>query len=97
MKRGDMEEFYRDDKLVGVQWKDPKAVSLTSVGTSCQLVENVRRWSKTGCIVHRCMGGVEICDQLMEAYRTFLKTKKWILKVILHFTDLASLNAWLEY
>jgi hypothetical protein len=43
------------------------------------------------------MGGVDICDQLMEIYRTFLKTKKWTLKVILNFTNLASLNARLGY
>ncbi|XP_039969660.1 uncharacterized protein LOC120781503 [Bactrocera tryoni] len=26
------------------------------------------------------MGGVDICDQQMEAYRTFFKTRKWTLK-----------------
>jgi hypothetical protein len=54
----------------------------------------------SSCIVRRynqCMGRVDIYDQLMEAYRTFLKTKKWTLKVILHLIDLAPMNAWLEY
>jgi hypothetical protein len=43
------------------------------------------------------MGGLDICDQLMEACRTYLKTNKLTLKVILHFIDLASVNALLEY
>lgn len=43
------------------------------------------------------MGGVDICDQQMEYYRTWIKTKKWTLKVILHFLDLATVNAWMEY
>uniref|UniRef100_A0A034WM56 PiggyBac transposable element-derived protein domain-containing protein n=1 Tax=Bactrocera dorsalis TaxID=27457 RepID=A0A034WM56_BACDO len=33
----------------------------------------------------------------MEAYRTFFKTRKWTLKVIIHFIDLACCNAWMEY
>jgi hypothetical protein len=90
MKRGDIEEFCRDcDKLVEVQWKDSKAVALASTSNGFEPVENVRRWSKTEenyvmvpspCIVRRynqCMVGVDVRDQLMEAYRTFLKTKKW--------------------
>jgi hypothetical protein len=43
------------------------------------------------------MGGADICDQLLEAYRTFLKTNKWTLKIIIHFIVLASANVCLEY
>lgn len=35
------------------------------------------------------MGGVDVCDQQLEAYRTWIKTKKWTLKVALHFIDLS--------
>lgn len=46
---------------------------------------------------NRNMGGVDLCDQMMEAYRTWFKTKKWTLKVILHLFDLSIVNAWFEY
>lgn len=110
LKRGDMEEFCREDnKVVVVQWKDSKAVTLASTCTGCEPVENVQRWSKAekkyvtvSCpaVVRRynqCMGGVDVCDQLMEAYRTFIKTRKWTLKVIIHMLDLVCVNSWLQY
>lgn len=43
------------------------------------------------------MGGVDVLDQSIEYYRTFMKTKKWTLKFILHFFDLAVANAWRMY
>jgi len=43
------------------------------------------------------MGGVDICDQQMECYRTWIKSRKWTLKVALHFIDLSIVNAWMEY
>lgn len=36
-------------------------------------------------------------DQLMECYRTWVKTRKWTLKFALHFIDLTVVNSWLEY
>lgn len=43
------------------------------------------------------MGGVDLCNQQMEAYRTWIKSKKWTIKVAVHFIDLAIVNAWMEY
>ena len=43
------------------------------------------------------MGGVDVCDQQIECYRTWVKTKKWTLKVALHFIDLSIVNSWMEY
>lgn len=69
----------------------------------------VRRWNKiqkeysdVACpnvvkVYNEKMGGVDVCDQQMEAYRTFFKTKKWPLKVLIHFLDLAAVNSWMEY
>lgn len=36
------------------------------------------------------MGGVDICKQQMECYRPWFKTRKWTLKLILHFLDLST-------
>lgn len=43
------------------------------------------------------MGGVDTFDQLMEYYRTYIKTKKWTLKTIIHFKDAAVVNSWIQY
>ena len=71
--------------------------------------EKVKRWGKTerefinvDCPsaikrYNQCMGGVDVCDQQMECYRTWFKTRKWTWKVILHFVDLAVCNSWFEY
>jgi hypothetical protein len=43
------------------------------------------------------MGGVDKLDFLITLYRTFIRSKKWILRMFAHGIDLASTNAWLEY
>lgn len=43
------------------------------------------------------MGGVDKMDCLIALYRTMLKSRKWTLRVIFHFVDMATTNAWLEY
>ncbi|KAM7308476.1 hypothetical protein ISCGN_012110 [Ixodes scapularis] len=43
------------------------------------------------------MGGLDMCDQMMECYCRWIKTRKWTLKVILYFMDFAIVNAWMEY
>ena len=61
-----------------------------------------KEWKKFPCpdVIHNYnqkMGGVDVLDQLMEYYRTFIRTRKWTLKCALHFFDLDIRNAWLEY
>ncbi|XP_049957838.1 piggyBac transposable element-derived protein 3-like [Schistocerca serialis cubense] len=109
LKRGDMKEFCRDDdKIVIVQWKDSKAMTLASTCTGCHPVSNVERWSKPEkkYILVPCpavvmkynlyMEGVDLCDQMMKTYTTFLKTEKWTLKVLIHLLDLACFNSCLQ-
>ncbi|KAL3234080.1 hypothetical protein MRX96_022828 [Rhipicephalus microplus] len=43
------------------------------------------------------MGGVDVCDQLLEYYHISIKTKKWTLKVSLRMVDLSIVNAWMQY
>lgn len=43
------------------------------------------------------MGGVDKIDQLIAYYRTFIKSKKWTLRMMFHAIDIACCNSWLEY
>lgn len=108
--RGVWEEFTRaDNKITAVKWKDSKCVTIVSTATGAEPHQIVKRWSKVenkeinvNCpaiiqYYNQNMGGVDLCNQQMEAYRTWIKTKKWTLKVAVHFIDLAIVNAWMEY
>lgn len=109
-QRGIWEEFTRCDNQISVtKWKDSKCVTLISTATGAEPYSIVKRWSKTEnkeieipCpdvvkSYNQYMGGVDVCDQQMECYRTWIKTRKWTLKVALHFIDLSIVNAWMEY
>jgi len=84
-------------------------VTLISTATGAEPYSLVKRWSKTEnkeieipCpdvvkSYNQYMGGVDVCDQQMECYRTWIKTRKWTLKVALRFIDLSIVNAWMEY
>jgi len=109
-QRGVWEEFTRcDNQISATKWKDSKCVTLISNATGAEPYSVVKRWSKTEnkeievpCpdvvkSYNQYMGGVDICDQQMECYRTWIKSRKWTLKVALHFIDLSIVNAWMEY
>ncbi|XP_053600445.1 piggyBac transposable element-derived protein 3-like [Plodia interpunctella] len=108
MTRGESQLFCRDPVAL-VKWKDNKSVLLVSNCTGNEHVEIVKRWDKqTRSYIdvtapkivtnyNSYMGGVDILDQMMEYYRTFIKTNKWTLKVIIHFLDLAVVNSWRQY
>ena len=82
---------------------DSKSVILASSAYGCGPVEHVKRWGQkkkekryvkvpAPRIVreyNKRMGGFDVCDQLMESYRSFYKTRKWtLIKVFIHFIDL---------
>ncbi|KAM3965016.1 piggyBac transposable element-derived protein 3-like [Aphomia sociella] len=108
MRRGDIDQRVSKD-IVLVKWKDNKAVLTASNCTGGTLKDIVKRYDKSAkCYIdvdapkivtsyNAFMGGVDILDQSMEYYRTYMKTRKWTLKVILHFMDLAIVNAWRLY
>ncbi|XP_049776024.1 piggyBac transposable element-derived protein 2-like [Schistocerca cancellata] len=95
--------------LVVVEWKDSNKVIMASNCCGSTLTEPVQHWSKidnkhveVDCpsVVHKYnqnMGGVDVCAQQMECYRAWFRSMKWAWKAILHFVDLAVLNAWNQY
>lgn len=108
MKRGDIVQFTSKDVAL-VKWKDNRAVLMASNCTGGNQTSTIPRWdkkSKTFVQVtapdivlnyNQNMGGVDVLDQLLEYYRTFQKTKKWTVKVFIHFIDLVVVNAWRQY
>ncbi|KAE9522589.1 hypothetical protein AGLY_017011 [Aphis glycines] len=66
-----------------VKWYDNKAVTL-------ERPEIVKLYNSS-------MGGVDKSDQLISFYRTFIKSKKWTLRLITHAFDLVASNSWLQY
>jgi hypothetical protein len=48
-------------------------------------------------LYNKSMGGVDLLDQMISYYRTFIKSKKWYLRVITHFLDFAIVASWMEY
>lgn len=94
MNRGDCEELVRtDQKLCVTKWMDNKSVLLLSTAYGVNPEGTVQRWDKhekerveVKCpnvvrTYNQKMGGVDICDQMIEYYRTFFKTRKWTFKV----------------
>ncbi|XP_050295862.1 piggyBac transposable element-derived protein 3-like [Anthonomus grandis grandis] len=71
--------------------------------------DKCRRWDKKGkgyIYVSRPqvinnynsnMGGVDKMDFLITLYRTFIRSKKWTLRMFAHAIDMACVNGWLEY
>ncbi|KAM4593218.1 piggyBac transposable element-derived protein 3 [Odontesthes bonariensis] len=108
--RGTSSEVSTEDgKLCVVKWYDNKPVLMMSVvhGTqpedTCQLWDNKLKQYVTvsrPCIVREYnlkMGGVDLIDRMISYYRMSTRTKKWTMRMIMHFTDLALANSWLLY
>lgn len=98
-----------DGDVTVVKWLDNKITHLASNFIGIGQKDLVRRWCKRERrfveverpeIVKKynhAMGGVDLLDQLMSYYRTFIKSKKWPLRMIFHASDLAVVQAFREY
>lgn len=108
--RGSMEEVVSaDGDVIMTKWYDNKPLVMASNFMGMGEPDRCRRWDKTTKeyifvsrpeVVKRynkCMGGVDKLDFLITIYRTFIKSKKWTLRMFTHAIDVACVNAWLEY
>lgn len=108
-KRGFSQELVSNEGIIITKWLDNKSVYLASNYVGRGALDKVTRWDKTESKyieVDRpqvvkdynfSMGGVDLLDQLISTYRIFIRSKKWTLRVVMHFIDFALTNAWLEY
>ncbi|XP_065280715.1 piggyBac transposable element-derived protein 3-like [Dermacentor albipictus] len=103
------EKVSADGKLVVVKWMDTRSVTLLSSCCGAESVGSTRRYDKkqkkyvevkrpaSVRFYNTHKGGVDLNDFLISLYRIKMKTKKWPVKVIFPFTDLALVNSWLSY
>lgn len=92
-----------------IKWFDNKAVALGSNYVTSGKTDEVRRWNKKNKyyevierpevvrLYNKSMGGVDKMNQLISFYRTFIRSKKWPLRMICHVFDVAVANSWLQY
>ncbi|XP_015377550.1 PREDICTED: piggyBac transposable element-derived protein 3-like [Diuraphis noxia] len=92
-----------------VKWYDNKPVSLGSNFITSGTPDEVSRYCKKEKryisikrpeivkLYNQSMGGVDKYDQLISFFRTFMKSRKWTLRMVTHAFDMACVNSWLEY
>lgn len=85
-----------DEDVTVVKWFDNKITHLASNLVRIGEKDLVKRWCKKDKhfieverpeVVRKynhAMGGVDLLDQLMSYYRTFIKSKKWTLRYSMH-------------
>lgn len=108
--RGSSDQLVSKDELIClVKWADNKSVHLAS--NYCGVGDEIRvkRFDKKAqkyveisqpevvAEYNMGMGGVDLLDQLLAYYRIFLKSRKWTLRVIFHFINMAVVCAFLEH
>ncbi|RWS01065.1 piggyBac transposable element-derived protein 3-like protein, partial [Dinothrombium tinctorium] len=107
--RGTFRELVSEKgNLCLIRWLDSNPLTFLSSFVGTMPVMQAKRYSrKKGESVfidlpyaihdyNKNMGGVDLCDQLLAYYQP-PRTRKWTIRAIFHFIDLAICNSWNEY
>lgn len=108
--RGTIDQSVRSDGQISVvKWFDNKPVLLISRKEGVEPIDKCRRWCRIRRIFidvdrplvvqkyNSQMGGVDFLDRLISYYRISARTRKWTVRVIMHFFDFAISAGWIEY
>ena len=107
-KRGYMQEAFTGCVSV-VKWKDNKVVSVASNKLRSFPKQNAKRWSKTEkkhidvdmpnsvMVYNQHMGGVDVFDQQVSAYRIRIRSKKWWWSLFAWTVNAQITNAWMLF
>ncbi|XP_060845829.1 piggyBac transposable element-derived protein 3-like [Rhopalosiphum padi] len=106
----EIKSIKNNDCSVGIlKWYDNKPVNIASNFISSGNSVKIKRWDKKNkqyaeierpeiiSLYNKSMGGVDKIDQLIITYRTFIKSKKWTLRLITNAFDMVVANCWLQY
>lgn len=108
-ERGYAMECVSKDGVVVTKWYDNKPVVLASNFVGIGEQDVCRRWDKQKkefIVISRpeiiktynnSMGGVDKHDLFLSIDRSYVRSRKWTIRLITHAVDLALVNAWLEY
>lgn len=108
-ERGCSFEAISFDHIIVVKWVDNKVVNLASTFPGGGIPDQARRYDKKEKqyiqidrpeivkLYNHGMGGVDLFDQMISYYRTFLRSRKWPLRMIAHGVDMVVTNSWIEY
>lgn len=95
--------------IAAVRWFDNRAVSLLSTRTAVEPVTEATRWNKiTKSTVelpmpavvkdyNEHMGGIDLLDQFLSAFRFKMRSRRWYLYLFWHFVMVGIVNAWNVY
>ena len=98
-----------DGGLAITVWQDNKPVYMASTEHGSNPEDLVKRYSRKERryidvkrpevirAYNQNMGGVDLNDRMVAHYRSGARTSKWTVKTMLHFLDLAAVNAWIMY
>lgn len=108
--RGSIDQSVRSDGQISlVKWFDNKAVLLISSKEGVEPLDKCRRWCRKNRVFIEVdrplvvkeyninMGGVDFLDRLISYYRISARTRKWTVRLIMHFFDFAIAAGWIEY
>lgn len=98
-----------DVELRAVKWLDNRGVVLVSTFESAEPIISVKRFDKkqlkeidVPCprivtTYNKFMGGVDLLDGLVAYYRIRIRSRKYYMRLVYHFVDMAVVNEWLLY
>lgn len=108
--RGSVDQSIRSDgQICIVKWFDNRGVVLMSNKEGIAPIEKCRRWCRVRKeyidvdrpfivkMYNHNMGGVDFLDRLISYYRMSARTRKWTIRVIMHFIDFSIAASWIEY
>lgn len=108
--RGTSEQRLRQDStLACTKWVDKKPIVMLSAAFGVEPEDKCKRWCKKDkkfldvprpSVIRNYnanMGGVDLADRMLSLYAQRSRTNRWTLRTILHMSDLACVNSWLQY